>query len=106
MKKIEKNGAVLRGRRGMAFVAFLVMALTCGQAMAAEATMPVRAKIIGFEDVKIMCGSEAPPSWCPAHLLRKDAVDTTTERAQEQMSILADAANHTHDTQDLTVNMQ
>jgi hypothetical protein len=43
------------------------------QALAAEARMPVRAKVIGYEDVKTICADAAPPDWCPAHLRRAPA---------------------------------
>lgn len=41
--------------------------------------MPVTVRLLDFETTKKICGSNAPPAWCPAHLLASEPQEDPIE---------------------------
>ncbi len=45
--------------------------LFSAEAFGAEAILPVRAGVIGYQDTVKICGAAVAPDWCPEHLRKR-----------------------------------
>ncbi len=45
--------------------------LFSAEAFGAEAILPVRAGVIGYQDTVKICGTANAPDWCPEHLRKR-----------------------------------
>lgn len=65
-------------------ISMVCLCLTSKTPSAAEAEIPIKAHIIGYQDVVVICKADTAPSWCPEHLTKHDTLTQgTIESAQD-----------------------